>query len=286
MGSKSVIGDNVSIGSLAHIDYGVKIGENTRIEGSVYIPPLSRIGKNVFIGPAAVLTNDPYPPSKRLIGVVVEDSRPFRGTPPDSRCFQGIRTRENTQVRALAKTAGLGVHDKPDSVEICFVPGGDHGSFIRQRRPGMTTAGRIVDTAGHMLAEHDGIENFTIGQRKGLGFAAGERRYVLQIIPSEKEVVVGDREELLAPALLASRVNWLVDAPTAPLSCTAKIRTGMFRFVSVSPFKSDRPLHEGCLASPARASACLPLRRFVSFAFSCLRVLSGTDGMCDNRVWR
>ena len=73
VGSKSVIGDNVSIGSLAHIDYGVKIGENTRIEGSVYIPPLSRIGKNVFIGPAAVLTNDPYPPSKRLIGVVVED---------------------------------------------------------------------------------------------------------------------------------------------------------------------------------------------------------------------
>ena len=73
VGSKSVIGDNVSIGSLAHIDYGVKIGENTRIEGSVYIPPLSRIGKNVFIGPAAVLTNDPYPPSKRLVGVVVED---------------------------------------------------------------------------------------------------------------------------------------------------------------------------------------------------------------------
>ena len=128
------------------------------------------------------------------------------------------------QVRAIAKTAGLGVHDKPDSVEICFVPGGDHGSFIRQRRPGMTTAGRIVDTAGHTLAEHDGIENFTIGQRKGLGFAAGERRYVLQIIPSENEVVVGDREELLAPAQLASRVNWLVDAPTAPLSCTAKIR--------------------------------------------------------------
>ena len=73
VGSKSVIGDNVSIGSLAHIDYGVKIGENTRIEGSVYIPPLSWIGKNVFIGPAAILTNDPYPPSKRLIGVVVED---------------------------------------------------------------------------------------------------------------------------------------------------------------------------------------------------------------------
>src|SRR5207253_10525592 len=79
VGSKSVIGNNVSIGSLAHIDYGVKIGDNTRIEGSVYIPPLSRIGKNVFIGPAAVLTNDPYPPSKRLIGVVVEDDAVIGG---------------------------------------------------------------------------------------------------------------------------------------------------------------------------------------------------------------
>jgi acetyltransferase-like isoleucine patch superfamily enzyme len=73
VGSKSVIGDNVKIGSLAHIDYDVKIGSGTKIEGCVYIPPLSRIGRNVFIGPAAVLTNDPYPPSKRLIGVKIED---------------------------------------------------------------------------------------------------------------------------------------------------------------------------------------------------------------------
>ncbi len=74
VGSKSKIGDNVVIGSLAHIDYNVKIGNDSRIEGSVYIPPLTVIGKNVFIGPAAVLTNDPYPPSKRLIGVVIEDN--------------------------------------------------------------------------------------------------------------------------------------------------------------------------------------------------------------------
>ena len=73
VGGKTVIGDNVKIGSLAHIDYDVRIGSGTRIEGSVYIPPLSRIGRNVFIGPAAVLTNDPYPPSKRMIGVTIED---------------------------------------------------------------------------------------------------------------------------------------------------------------------------------------------------------------------
>ncbi len=74
VGAKTQIGDNVKIGSLAHIDYDVRIGSGTKIEGLVYIPPLARIGKNVFIGPGAVLTNDPYPPSKRMIGVTIEDN--------------------------------------------------------------------------------------------------------------------------------------------------------------------------------------------------------------------
>src|ERR687892_1140167 len=73
IGNNSEIGDNVSIGSLVHIDYNVKIGDNTRIEGSVYIPPLTTIGKNVFIGPGAAFTNDPYPMSPKMTGVVVED---------------------------------------------------------------------------------------------------------------------------------------------------------------------------------------------------------------------
>lgn len=73
IGNNSEIGDNVSIGSLVHIDYNVKIGDNTRIEGSVYIPPLTTIGKNVFIGPCAAFTNDPYPMSPKMMGVVVED---------------------------------------------------------------------------------------------------------------------------------------------------------------------------------------------------------------------
>ena len=73
IGNNTEIGDNVSIGSLVHIDYNVKIGDNTRIEGSVYIPPLTSIGKNVFIGPCVTFTNDPYPMSPKMIGVVVED---------------------------------------------------------------------------------------------------------------------------------------------------------------------------------------------------------------------
>jgi len=74
VGDDVEVGDNVKIGSLAHIDYNVKIGENTKIEGQAYIPPLSRIGKNVFIGPAAVLTNDPYPMCDKMVGVTIEDN--------------------------------------------------------------------------------------------------------------------------------------------------------------------------------------------------------------------
>jgi tRNA-specific 2-thiouridylase len=128
------------------------------------------------------------------------------------------------QVRALARQAGLGVADKPDSVEICFVPDGDHAGLIRQRRPDRATAGKFVSASGAVLGEHDGIERFTIGQRKGLGVASGSRRYVLKIVPVANEVVLGDREDLAASGLRASGVNWLIDAPTQPFPCLAKIR--------------------------------------------------------------
>ena len=74
VGDDVEIGNNVKIGSLSHIDYNVKIGADTIIQGLVYIPPLCRIGKNVFIGPGSTLTNDPYPPSRKLIGVTIEDN--------------------------------------------------------------------------------------------------------------------------------------------------------------------------------------------------------------------
>jgi tRNA-specific 2-thiouridylase len=129
------------------------------------------------------------------------------------------------QVRQVARRAGLSVSEKPDSVEICFVPDGDHGALIRRRRPGLATAGQLVDTAGNVLAEHDGIENFTIGQRKGLRYAAGQRRYVLRILPEQRQVVVGQREELLAQGLTASGLNWLLEeVPAEGLNCSCKIR--------------------------------------------------------------
>ncbi|MBO0698694.1 MAG: tRNA 2-thiouridine(34) synthase MnmA [Zavarzinella sp.] len=129
------------------------------------------------------------------------------------------------EIRALARRAGLAeVAAKPDSVEICFVPDGDHAKLIRKRRPELMTAGSVVDPAGNVLGEHDGYERFTIGQRKGLGIATDRKRYVLRIVPESRAVVLGDRDDLLASELTASRVNWLADLPAGPLRCTAKIR--------------------------------------------------------------
>src|SRR5262249_59252882 len=113
---------------------------------------------------------------------------------------------------ALAREAGLGaVADKPDSVEICFVPGGDHTAVVRSRRPEVAAAGLIVEKDGTVLGEHDGIDRFTIGQRKGLGIAAGRKRFVLEIIPQTGTGGVGDPEDLLAGGPSASRGNRAAD---------------------------------------------------------------------------
>lgn len=129
------------------------------------------------------------------------------------------------QIRAFAAEAGLtSVAAKPDSVEICFVPSGNHTDVVRRRRPEAVTAGVIREKDGTVLGEHDGIDRFTVGQRKGLGVAAGKKRFVLEVLPQSNEVIVGDAEDLLATGLEASRVNWLIDPPPSPLPCTAKIR--------------------------------------------------------------
>ena len=129
------------------------------------------------------------------------------------------------QIRAFAAEAGLtSVAAKPDSVEICFVPSGNHTDVVRKRRPEANTAGVIREKDGTVLGEHDGIDRFTVGQRKGLGVATGQKRFVLEVIPATNEVVVGDAEDLFSTGLEASRVNWLIDPPGLPLPCTAKIR--------------------------------------------------------------
>jgi tRNA-specific 2-thiouridylase len=128
------------------------------------------------------------------------------------------------EIRARARELGLPVHDKPDSQEICFIPDDDYLDFVRSRRPGLENAGTIVDEDGRVLGRHDGIEAFTIGQRRGLGIAVGSPRYVVQIEPVSKTVTVGRRERLDQPGLIASRFNWQGPIPAAPTRCLAQIR--------------------------------------------------------------
>ncbi len=128
------------------------------------------------------------------------------------------------EIREMARDIGLRVADKKDSQEICFVPDNDYAAFVRSRVGELESSGEIVTTSGEVVGRHDGIEHFTIGQRKGLGIAFGEPRYVVKIEAESKRVVVGTSEELLRDELTARRTNWLCDEPTEPRRCQVKIR--------------------------------------------------------------
>ncbi|WP_435005694.1 tRNA 2-thiouridine(34) synthase MnmA [Tundrisphaera lichenicola] len=135
-----------------------------------------------------------------------------------------VGDRTKSEIRAIARDLALPVHDKPDSQEICFIPDDDYLRFVRERRPTLDTAGPIVDEEGITVGHHSGIEGFTIGQRRGLGIAVGEPRYVVQIEPSSKTVTIGRRSSLEKPGLIASKFQWHIDPPEGPTPCLAQIR--------------------------------------------------------------
>jgi tRNA-specific 2-thiouridylase len=134
------------------------------------------------------------------------------------------------EVRELARKYGLALAEKPDSQEICFVPGGDYKKFLdaylaEQGDALPDTAGELVTTDGRVIGEHSGIHNFTVGQRKGLGVATGSPLYVLQIKGDAHQVVVGEQENLYSRTLLAKRANLISIADLSePVSVTVKIR--------------------------------------------------------------
>jgi tRNA-specific 2-thiouridylase len=113
------------------------------------------------------------------------------------------------QVRAFADDLRLGVAAKPDSQDICFVPQGRYGEVIAKLRPGAAEAGDIVDLEGRAIGRHDGIVNYTVGQRRGLGLSAGEPRYVVRLDAERRQVVVGPHEALLRRHIRLREVNWL-----------------------------------------------------------------------------
>ena len=128
------------------------------------------------------------------------------------------------EIRRIAQRIGLRVAEKKDSQEICFVPDQDHARFIRAQPGAVDTSGEIVTADGAVVGRHDGLERFTIGQRKGLGIALGRPRFVIRLEPAQHRVVVGAREELERTSLTASAANWLIDVPKQPFRCQVKIR--------------------------------------------------------------
>jgi tRNA-uridine 2-sulfurtransferase len=134
------------------------------------------------------------------------------------------------EVRELARKHGLALAEKPDSQEICFVPGGNYKQFIdaylaEQGDSLPDTSGELVTTDGHVIGEHAGIHNFTVGQRKGLGVATGSPLYVLQIKGDQRQVIVGEQESLYSSTLITKRSNLIsVNELTEPMRVSVKIR--------------------------------------------------------------
>jgi tRNA-uridine 2-sulfurtransferase len=128
------------------------------------------------------------------------------------------------EIRSLARDLDLRVADKKDSQEICFVAAGEHAEFVRRRGGNEDRTGQIVTTDGTVVGQHDGVEGFTIGQRKGIGVALGEPRYVVRLEPDTHRVVIGSRDDLARNSFTARQTNWLVDPPSGPLRCLVQIR--------------------------------------------------------------
>jgi tRNA-uridine 2-sulfurtransferase len=137
---------------------------------------------------------------------------------------------EKAQVRELARELAIPTAEKPDSQEICFVPNGDYAAFIDAyfREQGISpeeTKGELVTSDGRVVGEHSGVHRFTVGQRRGLRFAAGEPLYVIATEPAARRVIIGRHDELLRQKMQLKDVNWIsIPAPASPVRAEVKIR--------------------------------------------------------------
>jgi tRNA-uridine 2-sulfurtransferase len=137
---------------------------------------------------------------------------------------------EKARVRELARELAIPTAEKPDSQEICFVPNGNYAAFIDAyfREQGISpqqTRGELVTSDGRVVGEHSGVHRFTVGQRRGLRFAAGEPLYVIATEPAKRRVIIGRNDELLRQKMHVKDVNWIsIPAPSAPVRSEVRIR--------------------------------------------------------------
>lgn len=160
--------------------------------------------------------------------------------------------RPKDETRRLAAELGLAVADKPDSQDICFVPQGRYADVIAKLRPEANRPGEIVDLSGRALGRHEGIVHYTVGQRRGLGIAAGEPLYVVRLEPDTARVVVGPRAALATQAIVLRDVNWLGAAPVDALD-------GLPVAVRVRSTREPRPARVSWNAVAACAEVALTM---------------------------
>jgi tRNA-specific 2-thiouridylase len=126
--------------------------------------------------------------------------------------------------RRLAAKFGLGVEHRTESQEICFIPDNDYAAVLEQRCPELVRPGKIIDSSGKLLGEHNGVHRFTVGQRRGVRVALGKPYYVVEIDAESNIVTLGPKEEVMQSGLSASGVNWLSDKPGSAFRAKVRIR--------------------------------------------------------------
>ncbi len=183
-----------------------------------------------------------------------------------SRMLLPVGRFSKSEIRDLAEQLGLGVADKPDSQEICFVSPGQHAHFVGRRLAERQwgeeeRGGEIVTIEGECVGRHAGVEHFTVGQRKGLRVAMGEPYYVVKIDAARREVVIGPRESLARTCLTARDANWLIPPQSDRFECAVQIRYRAAAIPAVVSLAANDTFHvefrEPCYGvAPGQAAVC------------------------------
>lgn len=155
------------------------------------------------------------------------------------RCPLAHMTKQQT--RDIAKKIGLTIHKKEDSQDICFVPNGKYTDLIKESHPEfITSVGNIITKSGKIVGRHNGIINYTIGQRKGLGIGGNEGPfYVTGLNTAQNEVIVGSKQELLQKSFKINQINWLGEAKPQQLHCEVKVRSRQALIPAIVTFGQD-----------------------------------------------